>query len=86
MSKNDLIKESEELLNKRNSLNNTISVLENKNNEVKKEIDTLIKELNELGVNISLDKIEEVYNEEYTKVKLEAQALEEAIKCVESVL
>jgi len=86
MSKNDLIKESEELLNKRNSLNNTISVLENKNNEVKKEIDTLIKELNELGVNISLDKIEEIYNEEYTKVKLEAQALEEAIKCVESVL
>lgn len=86
MSKNDLIRESEDLLTKRNSLNNTIGVLENKNDEVKKEIDKLIAELNELGVDIKLDKIEEIYNQEYNKVKIQAQELEEKIRQVESCI
>lgn len=86
MQKDNLIKQSEDLLTKRNSLNNTIGVLENKNDEVKKEIDKLIRELNDLGVGIQLDKIEEIYNQEYNKVKIQAQELEEKIRRVESCI
>ena len=76
-------KDIEMLLKKKDKINTQIEVIEKQNEEIKKDIMAKIKELKELGIEITKDNLQEQYDKyndlvekQYNELKVEVEKAE----------
>lgn len=79
-------KDVEQLIKRRDKVNTQIEMIEQQNKETQSKINELILELNSDGVDVNLENInnvlskyEDIYNKEYTELKLAVEKAEREI-------
>lgn len=82
-------KDIETLIKRRDKINTHIEIIEKQNNEIDIEIEKLLSELREEGVDVTLDTLSDVYTTyenkcetEYAKLKLSVEQAEEELRGV----
>lgn len=80
-------KDVEQLIKRRDKVNTQIEMLEQQNKQIEQEINKLITELKIDGVDVNLENIntvlskyEDIYNKEYTDLKLAVEKAERELE------
>ena len=80
-------KDVEQLIKRRDKVNTQIEMFEQQNKQIEQEISKLITELKADGVEVNVDnvnqvytKYEEIYNKEYTELKLAVEKAERELQ------
>ena len=79
-------KDVELLIKRRDKINNQVEILQKQNKDIQDEIDSAIKELQDKGIDIAIDNIEEVFAEYEKKVEVEYELLKYEVEKAEKEL
>ena len=79
-------KDVELLIKRRDKINSQVEILQKQNKDIQSEIDLAIKELQDKGIDITIDNIEEVFAEYKRKVEAEYELLKYEVENAEKEL
>lgn len=79
-------KDVELLIKRRDKINNQVEILQKQNKDIQGDIDSAIKELQDKGIDITIDNIEEVFAEYERKVEAEYELLKSEVEKAEKEL
>ena len=79
-------KDVELLIKRRDKINSQVEILQKQNKDIQNQIDLSIKELQNKGIDITIDNIEEVFVEYEKKVEAEYELLKSEVEKAEKEL
>lgn len=79
-------KDVELLIKRRDKINHQVEILQKQNKDIQTEIDLAIKELQDKGIDININNIEEVFSEYEKKVEIEYELLKSEVEKAEKEL